>query len=50
MMEKRHEAKVQELRHEREAEKKRLDKLKMGLQMKIAADKTKTKSGAVRAA
>ncbi len=47
--EKRHEAKAQELRQERDAEKKRLDKLKMGLQMKIAAERTANR-GPVRAA
>ena len=47
--EKRHEAKAQELRHERDAEKKRLDKLKTGLQLKIAAERT-THRGPVRAA
>jgi hypothetical protein len=42
MSQKRHEAKLQELRQERAMEIQRLNKLKIGLQVKLAADKAKT--------
>jgi hypothetical protein len=48
MTQKRHESKLQERRQERAMETQRLNKLKLGLQMKMAADKAK--AGEVRAA
>jgi hypothetical protein len=50
MSQKRHEAKLQEKRQERAMETQRLNKLKIGLQVQLAADKAKSKSGEVRAA
>jgi len=38
---KRHEVNKQEVRHERTTEAKRLDKLKLGLQLKMAAGKAR---------
>ena len=48
MTQKRHESKLQELRQERAMETQRLNKLKLGLQTKMAADKAKASE--VRAA
>jgi hypothetical protein len=49
MTQKRHESKLQELRQERAMETQRLNKLKIGLQVKLAADKA-AGTGEVRAA
>lgn len=50
MSQKRHEAKLQEKRQERAMETQRLNKLKIGLQVQIAAGQAKSKSGEVQAA